>query len=512
MPPSTSLPDLGQFVDVQALQPGGCLHGRYGDEEVILVREGEVVHALGAHCPHAGAPLHKGRIAGGKVLCPFHHAAFDLQTGEALTPPALSPLPTYTVERQGQRARLKGRKQPTPPAPLHGATVPSSLTIVGGGAAGDAAAEMARRRGFAGDIHLFCAAERPPKDRTQLSKGFLQSGTEPDRLALHPASYWQEQRIDLRLGQAVVKVEASKKQILLQNGERHAYDKLLLAPGGAPRRPSLPGADKAHVLRSLQDCLALQQACVAAARVVVVGGGFVGLEAAAALRRRGCEVSVVAPTPLPLQNVLGEAAARVLFDMHRAQGVSFHMEQQVTAILKDGVQLDSGTHLAADVVLLAVGIEPRLELARSAGLRLHDGVVVDARMRSSHPDIYAAGDVARFCADYSGEWMRIEHWAVAQRQGQVAALAMIGQPQPFCDVPFFWTRHYDTSLAYVGHAAGFDAATVYGDLTAKAGAVVYRKGGKILAVATLGWQAQSLACHDALSRKAFAAVEEVLRA
>jgi NADPH-dependent 2,4-dienoyl-CoA reductase/sulfur reductase-like enzyme/nitrite reductase/ring-hydroxylating ferredoxin subunit len=526
MPPSLdALVDLSEPIELDRLQQDQPLHGRVGQTEVLLVRQGDRLCAVSARCTHAGAPLQNGLVHSGKVHCPFHHAAFDLQTGEATLPPALSPLQVFEVKQQGTRAWVTGvaaaPPEPGPICPIAAppggsppaeGPIPASLSIVGAGAAGDAAAAMARQRGFAGTIHLLGSASLGPTDRTKLSKDFLTRGTDSSSLNLRSEAYWEAQRIDLRLGNPVVRIDAAAKQIHFADGAAQAFDKLLLAPGGAPGRPQIPGAEAAHVIRTVQDCLSLQEATPAKTRVGIVGGGFIGMEAAAALRRRGCAVHLISPGKRPLEKVLGDAAAEVMQQLHEAEGVVFHMGRQVSEITEAGVRLDDGSQLALDVVLLAVGIAPRLELAQSAGLRQQDGVLVDAHMRTSHPDIYAAGDIARFVAPYSGESMRLEHWAVAQRQGQIAALAMIGQPQPYDSVPFFWTRHYETSLAYVGHAEGFDATTVFGDLHKKAGAVVYKKAGRPLAVATLGWQKKSLACEAAFAKRQFSEIENILQA
>jgi NADPH-dependent 2,4-dienoyl-CoA reductase/sulfur reductase-like enzyme/nitrite reductase/ring-hydroxylating ferredoxin subunit len=503
--------DFTQPQALESLAQGCSLRGTVGEHDAIMVRQGDAVYVLGAHCTHAGAPLHRGCVTGHTVRCPWHHASFALDDGRVTAAPALRPLDAFEVVVRDGQVRATGKKLPRKAAAPRAAA--QTMVIVGAGAAGDAAAATLREAGFAGTLHLLSQDPRPAYDRTKLSKNYLSGEAKPDALPLRPQDFYRQQRIEMHTAVAVHSLQPQEHTVRLTSGRTLSYDRLLLATGAEPQRPPIPGSTlpHVHVLRSVEDCEGLRDQAVPGAQVVIVGAGFIGLEAAAGLRKRGCSVHVVAPWAVPLANVLGETLGRVLQDMHAQKGVVFHLGRSVVAIEAPAqVVLDDGSRLRADLVLLAVGVKPRLHLAQQAGLQVDGGVVVDAQLRSSAADVYAAGDIAQFVAAYSGESMRVEHWAVAQQMGACAAQAMLGSMQPYTAVPFFWTRHYDVSLAYVGHTQGFDATDVYGDLAAKQGAVVYKKAGRPLAVATLGWQTQSLACEVALEKKQFGAIENIL--
>jgi NADPH-dependent 2,4-dienoyl-CoA reductase/sulfur reductase-like enzyme len=275
---------------------------------------------------------------------------------------------------------------------------------------------------------------------------------------------------------------------------------LLLATGCAPRRLTIPGADRAHVLvlRTLADSRAIIARATAGARAVVVGASFIGLEVAASLRKRGVGVDVVSPEAVPLGRVVGDEIGSHVRALHEQQGVSFHLGRTPVQIEDARVVLDDGSALQADFVVLGVGVVPRTALAEQAGLRVERGVVVDEHLRTSDPDIYAAGDIAAYPDARSGERVRIEHWAVAERQGQAVARAMLGRGGPYRDVPFFWSAHYDVTLGYVGHAQRWDRVRVRGNLAEGKLVCGYEQDGKVLAVVTIGEDHVSLQAEAAM--------------
>lgn len=495
-------PDLTRGIAVDRLADGGMLAGHVGDDAVLLVRRGDDFHAVGAHCSHYNGPLADGLVVGDTVRCPWHHACFSLITGEALRPPAFKPLPCWSVERRGDTVVVGGRSQPAPPRPAPRGDAPGRIVIVGGGAAGFAAADMLRRQHHDGDIVIISAEDAAPVDRPNLSKDYLAGSAPEDWIPLQPEDFYADRRIALRLGTTVAAIDPAAREIVLAGGERLGWDRLLLATGAEPVRLSIPGADLPHVhaLRSLADSRAVVAGAGAARRAVVLGASFIGLEVAAALRQRDIAVDVVAPGRRPLERVLGPELGDFVRALHEHHGVTFHLGQTPTAIDARQVALSGGGQLDADLVVAGVGVRPRTALAEAAGLAVDGGVTVDAQLQTSVPGIFAAGDIARWPDPHSGERIRVEHWCVAQRQGQTAALNMLGRHQPFDAVPFFWSQHYDVPIAYVGHAPSWDTLKVDGDIAGRDAVVRYARNGRVLAVASIFRDLDSLRAELAMER------------
>jgi NADPH-dependent 2,4-dienoyl-CoA reductase/sulfur reductase-like enzyme/nitrite reductase/ring-hydroxylating ferredoxin subunit len=478
-------PDLTQGVSPAELADGKLV-GHVGDQEVLLVCAGTEVFAVGAHCTHYHGPLADGLVVGNTVRCPWHHACFDLRTGEAVRAPALSPLTCWWVEhRDGRIFVTDTRKEPKPYKVLAGA--PDKIVIVGVGAAGFAAAEMLRREEFRGSIVMLSNDAAPPIDRPNLSKDYLAGSAPDDWLPLRPDNFYPETGIDLRLNADVTAIDARAHEVTVTGGGKVAYDQLLLATGAEPVRLPIPGAKQPHVhtLRSLADCRAIIDAAKGARRALVVGASFIGLETAAALRARGIEVDVVAPEQRPMERVLGPQMGDFVRALHEEHGVVFHLEDTVTAIDGRRATLKSGDVLEADLVVVGVGVRPRLALAEQAGLTLDRGVMVNPYLETSITGIYAAGDIARWPDRHSGEKIRVEHWVVAERHGQSAARNMLGQREQFDAVPFFWSQHYDVPINYVGHAEQWDEIAIDGDIKAKDCLLRYKRNGRVLAVASI---------------------------
>ncbi|MFL5297269.1 MAG: FAD-dependent oxidoreductase [Phenylobacterium sp.] len=486
-------PDLTAGIELASLTDGEPLLGHVGEDAVILVRRGEAVFAVGAQCTHYGGPLAEGLVVGDTVRCPWHHAAFCLRTGEPLRPPALNPIDCWQVEREGGLVRV-GEKRPPAAAPPAGAGYPASVVIVGGGAAGQCAAETLRREGYAGPITLLSADAAPPVDRPNLSKDYL-AGTAPeDWIPLRPPEFFTEHRIDLELGARVTAIDIAGREVTVEGGGRHPYDALLLATGAEPVRLPTPGADLPHVhyLRSLADSRAIIAAAEKAGTAVVVGASFIGLEVAASLRNRGLAVEVVAPEEIPMARVLGPELGGMVREIHEEHGVRFHLGQTVASIAADSVTLSGGETLAAELVVMGVGVRPLVALAEQAGLAVDRGVVVDEYLQAGAPGVFVAGDLARWPDPHTGQAIRVEHWVVAERQGRTAALNMLGRRERFDAVPFFWSMHYDTGILYVGHAERWDEVRIDGDVKARDCSVSFLAGGRLLAVATVGRDAEAL--------------------
>jgi apoptosis-inducing factor 3 len=502
-------PDLVQGVPVDSLSDGGMVAGHVGGEPVLLVRRGDDFFATGATCTHYGGPLAEGLVVGDTVRCPWHHACFSLKTGEALHAPAFSPLACWKVERRDGRVFVHHKEERVETRPTAGVTragSPAKIVIVGGGAAGFAAAEMLRRERYEGDLVIVSGEEVPPVDRPNLSKDFLAGKAPEEWVPLRPDSFYSENGIDLRTGTNARGIDVRAREVVLEDGTSVGYDRLLLATGAEPVRLSVPGAELPHVrmLRSLADCRAIIERSAAARRVVVLGASFIGLEVAAALRARDIEVHVVAPDRRPMERVLGPQMGDFVRALHEEHGVVFHLGETATEINDKRVVLSGGGTLAADLLVVGVGVRPRIALAENAGLALDRGVVVDGYLETSAPGIFAAGDIARWPDPYTGAKIRVEHWVVAERQGQAAALNILGYREKFTAVPFFWSQHYDVPINYVGHAETWDALTIEGDIAAKDCLLRYRRNGRALAVASIYRDVENLQAELAMEQGALA--------
>jgi apoptosis-inducing factor 3 len=495
-------PDLTQGIARDELPDGGMLVGHAGDEQILLVRRGSDVFAIGAQCTHYQGPLAEGLVVGDTVRCPWHHACFDLRTGEALAAPALSPIACWDVEqRDGTIAVGEKRERPIPKPRGKAASEPEKIVIIGGGAAGFAAAEMLRRQGYQNGILMLSGDDALPYDRPNLSKDYL-AGTIPfDYVPLRDESFYAKNLIETRLGRAVRELDVRARQVVLA-GEAIPYDRLLLATGAEPVRLTIPGADRPHVctLRSLADCQNIIERAKAARQIVVIGASFIGLEVAAALRTRNLEVHVVAPDERPMERTLGPEMGNFIRGLHEEHGVIFHLEDKVALIDEKNVRLEKGGTIGADLVVVGIGVRPRLELAEKAGLKLDRGIVVDRFLETSAPGVYAAGDIARWPDSHSGESIRVEHWVVAERQGQAAALNMLGRAKPFTAVPFFWSQHYDVPINYVGHAETWDEIVTEGDIMSKDCVLRFKRNGRMTAVASIFRDVESLQAEVTMER------------
>ncbi|HTP46308.1 MAG TPA: FAD-dependent oxidoreductase, partial [Casimicrobiaceae bacterium] len=367
--PETTGPDLGAGVVMDTIADGSMLAGHVGEQAVLLARRGSEFFALDATCTHYGGPLAEGLIVGETVRCPWHHACFSLRTGEALHAPALSALGCWSVEARDGKVFVRKRVPAEPAVRVRARESPRSVVIIGGGAAGFAAAEMLRRQRFEGDIHMLSDDDAPPVDRPNLSKDYLAGNAPEEWIPLRPEAFYAEQNIDLRLKTSVAALDIAAREVVLSDGTRLKYDRLLLATGAEPVRLPLPGMDLPHVhtLRTLADCRAIIARAATAKRAVVLGASFIGLEVAASLRARGIEVHVVAPEKRPMERILGRELGDFIRDLHEQHGVVFHLDDTATALEATRVKLKSGGTIEAELVVAGVGVRPRLALAQAAG-------------------------------------------------------------------------------------------------------------------------------------------------
>ncbi len=501
-------PDLTE-EGISVDQVGGDVPsvGHVDGRPVVVVRTPAGLHAVGGKCTHYGGPLSKGICVDGEVRCPWHHARFDLATGEAVGAPALDPIPVYDIDvRDGMvyvtGKREEGRPHAAPP------TSPESVVIVGSGAAGAAAAETLRRHGYEGPISM--VGSEKPVDRPNLSKDYLAGTAQEDWIPLRSDDYYAQAGIDL-MQEHVASIDREARTVHFESGGSLAYDCLLLATGAEPRQLPIPGADLPHVhyLRTLADSKAIISALDGAHRAVIVGAGFIGLEVAASLRRREIETTVVAPEEIPLAALVGEDLGSFVQSIHEEHGVEFRLGRGVERIGADTVTLDDGSSISAELVVVGIGVVPRIGLAEDAGLETDDGVIVDDHMQTSDPHIWAAGDIARYPGP-GGDPVRIEHWVLAERQGQAAARNMLGHDVAFSDPPFFWSQHYDIPINVTGQLGGWDDAVVSGDPAEHDVMVGYRKAGTIRAVASIYRDRDNLRAEAALADGDQAALRHLL--
>jgi len=486
-------PDFARGVSVTEFRDGGMLLGHAKGEPILVARYGNTFFAIGASCTHYGAPLVEGLLVDDTVRCPWHHACFSLRTGEALRAPALDSVSSWKVETSGGKLFVL-EKHPEKKAPAKSARTPENIVIVGGGAASNAAAEMLRREGFSGGVTVISADEAVPYDRPNLSKDFLAGGAKEEWIPLRSLDFYREREIDLLLNTQVAAIDPAQKKVILADGDGRKFDALLLATGAEPVRLKVPGADLPHVcyLRSLSDCRAIIGKAAGAKRVVLVGASFIAMEAAASLIQRKLQVHVVAPEAVPMEKTLGSQVGEYLRALHVRNGVVFHLQQSVASVDQRKVTLKDGQSIEADLVVVGIGVKPLTDLAERAGIKTDNGVSVNEYLETSVPQIFASGDIARWPDPLTGDNIRVEHWVVAERQGQAAARNMLGRRQRFDTVPFFWTTQYDFTLNYVGHAEKWDKLEMEGSLEAHNCQLSFKRGGKTLAVATVGRDRESL--------------------
>ena len=483
-----------------------------GEAKVLLIRRGESVHALAALCPHKGVPLDKGIIDGDRIVCGIHRAAFEIASGEVVEPPACESLRRYEVTIRGDDVHVEvpegAEPHPVPTMVSRTATTPDTrhAVIVGAGAAGWTAAETLRREGFTGRISVVTDEEDLPYDRTDLSKSYLKADDPKDPWR-RDAAFCEAHDIAVLRGHAE-SLNTDDKRLVLAGGRPVAYDMVLLATGCDARRLDVPGADLdgIHTIRSLADAKALR-ADVASlpdgAKVAVVGGGFVGMEAAASLGGRGFDVTAVLMDEVPFKAVIGERMGRRLREEHESNGVSFRVGK-ASGFAGEGrverIELEDGEPVEASLVVVGIGAAPRtgwLDLDTDED----GGIAVNADCSVPGVEaVWAAGDIARIPTPWGAA--RIEHWRHAQQLGALAARAMLGRDAAYSEAPFFWTMQWiGGSYSYTGHAEEWDETRVEGDPDGPSFIQSFLKDGKVMATFGHGMLERQTAIERAMAKE-----------
>lgn len=477
--------------------------------DVLLCKIDDAFYAVGAYCTHYGAPLEDGVLSGDRIVCPWHHACFHAKNGDLLEPPALDALPAYDVWIEDGKVLVKLPEEISHhrvPKMVHAEPTKDDRTfvILGGGAAGNMAAQTLREDGFQGRIVMITQENRTPYDRPNLSKEYLQGEAEPDWMPLRPEDFYRDNGIELLLNKKVTKVHAQNKRITFSDNNTLHYDKLLIATGGAPRTLDVPGRDLKNVftLRSFDDSDRIIAASKNASKAVIIGASFIGMETAYSLHHRKLDVIVVGRESVPFQHVFGEEIGGLVRQLHAENGITFKLGQTAAEFegsdKVEAVVLQDDDRIEAELVVVGIGVQPATDFIEGIDLQPDGSVKVDEFFHAGN-DVYAAGDIATFPYWYSGTDIRIEHWRAAEQQGRIAAHNIAGKKTPFRSVPFFWTTQAGIHFRYVGYSSDWDGIIVDGDISAQDFVAYYVKGNRVQAAA---------GCHR---DRDMAAIEELMR-
>jgi NADPH-dependent 2,4-dienoyl-CoA reductase/sulfur reductase-like enzyme/nitrite reductase/ring-hydroxylating ferredoxin subunit len=519
------MPDFVRVADASSFADGEMRQVQADGTDVLLARVDGRFHACTAFCTHYGAPLATGVLSGTTVLCPWHHAAFDVATGALAEPPALDALRSFDVKVEGDSVLVRvpddadehgkgvdyresdGREPAAPPASGDDDRL---FLVLGAGAAAQAAAEALRASGYRGRLALVTREPRAPYDRTKLSKTYLGGDAGDDALPLRDAAFYERHAIEVWTDRTVTALDPGARQVTFEEGDPVTYDACLVATGGVPRRLPIDGADLegVHTLRSWRDAREIVGEAEGARRAVVIGASFIGMECASQLNARGIDVTVVGKEDAPFAAAMGERVGNVFQAAAEEKGVRFRLGAEVERIEKtdDGLRVVvSSEALDADLVVMGVGVRPATDFVPRTLRRDDGGLTVDAHLQLAD-GLFAAGDVAAYPDPRLGRHVRIEHWRLAQQHGRLAAHNMIAEGDPtvrparFESVPFFWTGQFGLNLRYVGHAEDWDEVVVDGSLDDRQFLAAYVEGGEVRAVAAVGRDQDAAAFHHLMAR------------
>lgn len=432
--------------------------------KIVLLRVGDHLRAFQGECPHAGAPLADGALCHGRLICPWHKAAYRIEDGALCEPPSLDSLKRYPLEVRDDEVWVDD--QPMSDAHTPPADDARTFVIIGAGAAGTACAAALREKGFGGRVLLIDRETDAGYDRTVLSKFVIAGEMPPEEVPpLRDEHFYQEQRIE-RINAEVTSLDAENKTLHLSDGQSLSYDAALLATGGTPNPLTLPGADlpQVFVLRSKDQAQRILGSAKPGQRAVIIGDSFIAMESASSLRQYGLDVTILARHAVPFAKQFGDAVGKSIRALHEANGVVFHTDGQATHVegttKVEAVRLDNGQRLPADLVLVGIGVSPATGAFIGLPLEKDQSLKVDGGMRVTD-GLWAAGDIATF--PLNGQPQRIEHWRLAQQHARIAAMNMLGGDEHYLDVPYFWTWHFGKNYDYLGHAETWDEVEFKGD-------------------------------------------------
>ena len=473
--------------------PMGMTQVQDGDAKVLVIRDAHGLRAFQATCPHYGAPLAKGEICGTTLYCPWHKAAFDIGDGSLVEPPALAALEQYPIRTEGAAIVVTLTRMEAGPSTR--AMDTRTFLVVGTGAAAVAAVTTLRYENFAGRIVMIGREKGEPYDRPKLSKNFLAKKTEPSAMAFEK-DFYGSRSVEFVMGPAT-RIDPATRRVTIKDGTVLTGDALLIATGSRAIVPTFAGGDLRgiHTLRSLADAVALSDAADTARSIVIIGGGFIGLEAAAFLTKRGLSATVVSREALSLASKFGDDVAHAIKVHHEGTGIRF-VQGEVARFEGDGrvetVRLEGDDTIATDLVLIGAGAVPETESIVGLAKRADGGIEVDAHLRAAD-GVWLAGDIAAFAESHSGTTARIEHWRLAEQQGIYAARAMLGAKQPFKATPFFWSNQGDKRLDYAGYAPDWDEILIKGDVAMLDFIAYYIRNGRADAACAIGHNREMIA-------------------
>ncbi len=482
---------------VSDLKVGEMRQFSVADKEILLAKTESGVSAIAAHCSHYGAPLAKGVLHNGRIVCPWHNACYSADTGTHLSAPGRDNLAKFPVQIESDTVYVELPEEITEhvtPDMVQSDFEKDDRTfiIVGGGAAGDMAAQTLRQNGYQGKVIILTDESEIPYDRTKLSKAYLQADEVGEASKLRSLEFYKQHDIEIKTSSRVTGLDVDARQLTFGEGDTLTYDALLIATGGTVKKIPVDGSDLENVftLRKADDAKAILKVAKQSKKVVIIGSGFIGMETASSLRQQGLEVTVVSPDEVPFKKVLGESVGKLFRQVHESKGVKFKSGEKANALTGNGkveaVELESGEVLPADLVIVGIGVKPATDFVEGLLMDEDDGSILVNQYLQAKPDVYAAGDIAQFPHFITGQPTRIEHWQLAMQQGRIAACNMTGQQVMFDAVPFFWTGQFDLKLRYVGHSENYDDVVIQGSLDEQSFLAFYVEDEQVMAVAGIG--------------------------